>query len=116
MDRPVSRGEIWWADLPLPRGSEPGYRRPVLIVQDNSFNRSGLRTVIILIITSNLRIADAPGNVMVPARGTGLTHDSVVNVSQCFSLDRMYLRSKIGSLPSRAQAAVDAGLRRILGL
>jgi mRNA interferase MazF len=112
----VSRGEIWWADLPEPRGSEPGYRRPVLVIQANSFNQSGIRTVVVAILTGNLRLADAPGNVFLPARVTGLLRDSVVNVSQLLTLDRSFLTEAVGKLPSRALAEVDAGLRLVLEL
>ena len=110
------RGEIWWANLPYPRGSEPGFRRPVLIVQANSFNQSRIQTVIVAVISSNLRRAEAPGNIFLPARTTGLTRDSVVNVSQLFSIDRMFLTEHVGTLPDRMQAGVDAGLRLVLEL
>ena len=112
----VRRGEIWWADLAAPRGSEPGYRRPVLIVQANSFNRSLIQTVIVAAITSNVGLAEAPGNVLIPARSSGLPRDSVVNVSQVLTLDRGYLTGRVGMLPQRLQAAVDAGLRLVQGL
>lgn len=112
----MSRGEIWWADLPEPRGSEPGYRRPVLVIQANSFNQSGIRTIVVAILTSNLRLAEAPGNVFLPARVTGLPRDSVVNVSQLLTLDRLFLTEEVGKLPSRVLAEVDAGLRLVLEL
>jgi mRNA interferase MazF len=112
----VNHGEIWWADLPDPRGSEPGFRRPVLVIQSNSFNRSRIRTVIVAIISSNLRLADAPGNVLLPAQDTGLPRDSVVNVSQLFSVDRSFLTKKVGLLPESLQESVDAGLKLILDL
>ncbi|HEY2115504.1 MAG TPA: type II toxin-antitoxin system PemK/MazF family toxin, partial [Candidatus Angelobacter sp.] len=78
----MTRGEIWWADLPNLRGSEPGFRRPVLVIQANSFNQSEIRTVIVAVLTGNLRLAEAPGNVLLPARISGLPRDSAVNVSQ----------------------------------
>jgi mRNA interferase MazF len=112
----VTRGQIWWADLPETRGSEPGFRRPVLIVQADSFNRSGIRTVIVAVITGNLRLAEAPGNVLLPARVTGLPRDSVVNVSQLLALDRSFLTEDVGKLPGQLQAAVDSGLRLVLKL
>ena len=112
----MTRGEIWWADLPEPRGSEPGYRRPVLVIQSNSFNQSGIRTVVVAILTGNLRLADAPGNVLLPAKATGLPRDSVVNVSQLLTLDRSFLTEEIGKLPSHVLADVDAGLRLVLEL
>lgn len=112
----IQRGEIWWADLPEPRGSEPGYRRPVLVIQANSFNRSLIQTVLVAVITTNLALAEAPGNVPLPARSSGLPRDSIVNVSQVFTLDRVYLTERVATLPPRLQAAVDAGLRLVLSL
>lgn len=112
----MTRTEIWWADLPAPRGSEPGFRRPVLVVQANSFNRSRIQTVIVAVISSNLRLAEAPGNVLLPARVTGLPRDSVVNVSQLLTLDRSFITEHVGTLPARLQADVDAGLRLVLEL
>ena len=112
----ISQGEIWWADLPEPRRSEPGFRRPVLIVQADSFNRSRIQTVLVAVITSNLDLADAPGNVVVPARSSGLPRDSVVNVSQILTLDRSFLTEHAGTLPTRLQGSVDAGLRFVLQL
>ena len=110
------RGEIWWADLPEPRRSEPGYRRPVLVIQADSFNRSRIQTVIVAVITSNLELADAPGNVLLPARATGLPRDSVANVSQLLTLDRSFLTELAGSLPPRLRRSVDQGLRLALQL
>jgi mRNA interferase MazF len=112
----VTRGEIWWADLPKPRGSEPGFRRPVLIIQADSFNRSGIRTVIVAVITSNLRLVDAPGNVLLPALVTGLPRDSVVNVSQLLTLDRSFLTELVDKLSGRLLGDVETGLRLILTL
>jgi mRNA interferase MazF len=93
------RGEIWWANLPNPVGSEPGYRRPVLIIQDDIFNQSRINTVIVVIITSNIQLAEAPGNVLLPQGVSGLSRDSVVNVSQIFTVDKTFLVEHIGSLP-----------------
>ena len=112
----VRRGEVWWADLDEPRGSEPGYRRPVLIVQADSFNRSRIATVLCVVLTSNLRLVDAPGNVLVSAKAAGLPKDSVANVSQLITLDRTFLDEQIGRLPPRLMNAVDAGLMLVLGL
>jgi len=112
----VQRGEIWWADLPEPRRSEPGYRRPVLVIQANSFNLSRIQTAIVATITSNLELAAAPGNVLLPAGSSGLSRDSVVNVSQLMTLDRDYLTEYIGAAPQRLQKAIDEGLRTILQL
>lgn len=112
----LERGEIWWADLPEPRGSEPGFRRPVMIVQANSFNRSRIQTVLVAVVTSNVELAAAPGNVLLPARVSGLPRDSVINVSQVVTLDREYLTERVGTLPARLQIAVNAGLRLVLDL
>ena len=112
----IQRGEIWWADLPAPRRSGPGYRRPVLVIQADSFNRSRIQTAIVAVITGNLELADAPGNVLVPARSTGLPRDSVVNVSQVMTLDRSFLTERAGTLPPRLQDSVDEGLRIVLQL
>jgi mRNA interferase MazF len=105
----VQRGDIWWADLPEPRRSEPGYRRPVLVIQADAFNRSRIQTAIVAVITGNLELADAPGNVLLPARSTGLPRDSVVNVSQLLTLDRSFLSEHAGALPRGLQAHVDEG-------
>ena len=110
------RGEIWWADLPEPRRSEPGYRRPVLVIQADAFNRSQTHMVVVAVITSNLELADLPGNVRLPRRVSGLPRESVVNVSQVRSIDRQLLTDYVGTLPARAQALVDDGLRMVLGL
>jgi mRNA interferase MazF len=100
----------------VPRGSEPGYRRPVLIVQADSFNRSRIATVLCMVLTSNLRLVDAPGNVLVPAKRAGLPKDSVANVSQLVTLDRAFLDERIGRLPPGLMDSIDAGLSLVLGL
>jgi mRNA interferase MazF len=112
----VERGEVWWANLDEPVGSEPGYRRPMLIVQANAFNRSRLDTTVAVALTSNLRLIDAPGNVLVPKTASGLPKDSVANVSQVVTLDRDFLAERTGKLPARLRAAVDAGLKLVLDL
>ena len=112
----IQRGEIWWADLPEPRRSEPGYRRPVLVIQAEAFNRSRIQTVIVAVVTSNVDLAAAPGNILLPARAAGLTRESVVNVSQIMTLDRTFLSEHAGTLPPRLQKSVDEGLRIALGL
>ncbi len=112
----IQRGEIWWADLPEPRRSEPGHRRPVLVVQADSFNVSRIQTVIVATITGNVILADAPGNVLLPARSAGLPRDSVVNVSQLLTLHRKFLTEHAGTLPARLQRSVDDGLRTVLQL
>ena len=110
------RGEIWWAALPTPTGSGPGFDRPVLVIQDDVFNQSQIGTVIVVILTSNARLADAPGNVMLPSIATGLPKDSVANVSQVFTLDKSLLRDRVGMLPEALQTEVDEGLRMVLYL
>ena len=112
----IQRGEIWWADLPEPRRSEPGYRRPVLVVQANSFNRSRIQTAIVAVVTGNLALADLPGNVLLPARASGLPRNSVVNLSQLLTLDRAFLTQHAGTLPPRLQRSVDEGMRLVLQL
>ena len=112
----IQRGEIWWADLPEPRRSEPGFRRPVLVVQADSFNRSRIQTAIVAVVTGNLELAGLPGNVLLPARSSGLPRDSVVNVSQLLTLDRSFLTEHVGSLTPRLQASVDEGMRLVLQL
>ena len=112
----LQRGEIWWADLPEPRRPEPGFRRPVLVVQADSFNRSRIQTVVIAILTGNLQLAGAPGDILLPASASGLPRDSVVNVSQLMTLDRSYLTERACALPSRLRTSLDAGLRLVLEL
>ena len=110
------RGEIWWATLPSPRGSEPGYRRPVLIVQSDAFNQSRISTVLVAIITSNTRLQKAPGNVALTTKQSGLSKRSVVNVSQIVTLDESYLTERIKKLPRTQQMEVDRGLRVVMSL
>ena len=112
----MKRGEIWWASLPVPRGSEPGYRHPVVIVQADSFNISKIQTVLVAAITSNLRLSEAPGNVFLPRKQSKLSKDSVINVSQIVTLDRSFLTKKIGRLTSQQLLALDDGLRLVLSL
>ena len=112
----IRRGDIWWANIPPPRGSEPGYRRPVLVVQTDPFNQSGIGTVVALSFTSNLRLADAPGNVLCQRQHTGLSNDSVANVSQLIALDKSWLVEHVSTLPPRLLHEVEDGLRLLLGL
>ena len=112
----MERGDIWWADLSDPTGSEPGVRRPVVVIQDNSFNRSAMATVIIAVMTSRLDRAAAPGNVLITAKQSGLRRDSVINVSQLFTVDRSILTEKAGNVPSLILSKLDDGLRRVLSL
>lgn len=110
------RGEVWWADLGEPVGSEPGYRHPVVVVQEDELNRSRLSTTVVALLTSNLRRADAAGNVLCPARLTGLPKDSVVNVSQLATVDKAALIERVGTLPPRLLRRLDDGLRLVLAL
>jgi mRNA interferase MazF len=112
----IQRGEVWWADMGEPRGSEPGYRRPVLVVQNDAFNRSRLQTTLVVSLTGNLRLIEAPGNVLVPAKASGLPKDSVANVTQLLTLDEDFLTERAGKLPPRLMAQVDAGLKLVLAL
>ncbi|MBE0618037.1 MAG: type II toxin-antitoxin system PemK/MazF family toxin [Proteobacteria bacterium] len=112
----VHRGEIWWADLAEPRGSAPGFRHPVLILQAEPFNRSRLRTVVGLVVSSNTRLLDAPGNVLLASKETGLPRDSVANVTQLVTVDRDYLEQRAGKVTPRTLARVEVGLRLVLDL
>jgi mRNA interferase MazF len=112
----VHRGEIWWADLAEPRGSEPGFRHPVLVLQAEPFNRSRLRTVVGIVVSSNTRLLDAPGNVLLPAKETGLPRDSVANVTQLVTVDRDYLEQRAGKVSPRTLARVEVGVRLVLDL
>jgi mRNA interferase MazF len=111
----IAQGDVWWADLADPLGSEPGFRRPVVVVQGDSFNRSALRTVVAVPLTSNLRWAAAPGNVRLAKRTTGLPRDSVANVSQIVTLDRSTLTERVGTLPSAKLELVMSGIDTVLG-
>ena len=112
----MKRGEVWWASLPTPKGSEPGYRRPVVIVQAEEFNRSNIQTVLCATLTTNLALSQAPGNLRLPARATGLPKPSVVNVSQLITADRRFLTEKLRRLPKTMMDQVDEGLRLVLNL
>jgi mRNA interferase MazF len=111
----ISQGEIWWAELGLPSGSEPGFRRPVVVVQGDPFNRSGIATVVCVPLTSNLAWADAPGNVLLSAETTGLPKDSVANVSQVVTLDKAVLTDRMGKLSRAKTELVLAGVDVVLG-
>lgn len=112
----MKRGEVWWASLPAPSGSGPGFRRPVVVVQSNPFNQSRIATVIVAIVTSNLALADAPGNVRVGKAESGLAKPSVINISQLYTLDREQLTQRVRSLPAETMRAVEEGLKLVLGL
>ena len=111
----ISQGDVRWADLPVPTGSGPGYRRPVIIVQSDALNRSRIGTVVCVPLTSNLKWADAPGNVRLTERMTGLPRDSVANVSVIVALDRELLTERVGRLPRSKLDLVLAGVDVVLG-
>lgn len=112
----MKRGEVWWASLPKPQGSETGYRRPVVIIQSDDFNQSNINTVICSSITSNLKIANAPGNIRLPARAIGLRNPSVVNVSQLITVDKRFLSKKVKTLEHKIMRRIDDGIRLVLNL
>lgn len=111
----VTQGDVLWADLPEPRGSEPGFRRPVVVVQGDALNRTDIATVICIPLTSNLRLARALGNVLLPTRSTGLPQDSVANVSQILAVDRSRLTEHVGHLSPRELHLLFSGMDIALG-
>jgi mRNA interferase MazF len=111
----VWQGEIWWADMPAPAGPRPGFRRPAVIVQGNSLNRSRIATVVCVPLTSNLTWANAPGNVLLPAKAAGLAKDSVANASQIIAVDRALLTDRVGMLAPKHFAQVMSGIDVVLG-
>ncbi len=112
----MRRGEIWWASLVDPVGSGPEYRRPMLVVQSDEFNESAIRTSVCATITSNMRLAAAPGNVRISRRLSRLPNDSVVNVSQLITLDKSLLTEKVSRLPAESLREVEAGIKLVLAL
>lgn len=112
----VERGEIWWADLPEPKGSMPGYRHPIVIVQSDKFNQSSLATVVGVAITTNLRLADMPGNVEISPRQSGLEVDSVVSMTQIVTANKSDLLEFVGMLPESKIEQIEKGLRLVLSL
>ena len=111
----VAQGHLYWANLPEPTGSGPGFRRPVLVVQGDTLNRSRIRTIVCVPLTSNLQWADAPGNVLLPAQATGLPKDSIANVSQIVTLDRALLIREVGKLSKRQLDLILGGIDIVLG-
>ncbi len=111
----IAQGDVCWADLPEPVGSGPGFRRPVLVVQGDAFNRSRVATVVCVPLTSNVKWAEAPGNVLLPARSSGLSKDSVANVSQIVTLDRTLLTERVGRISKKQLELVFVGLDIVLG-
>lgn len=112
----IERGEVWWADLGEPAGSEPGYRRPVVVISSDRYNASRLATVTAIVLTTNADLAGLPGNVAIPAALGGLPRDSVANVTQLVTLDRRALDERTGALPEWLVARLDDGLRLALAL
>ena len=112
----MKRGEIWWVSLPEPYGSEPGFRRPMLIVQSDSFNNSAIKTVLCVALTTNLNLGHAPGNVQITPRNSGLSKPSVVNVSQVVTVDRTLMTERIKRLDAETMQRIDDGLRLVLNL
>ena len=112
----IKRGEIWWAELPEPSGSEPGYKRPLVIVQSNEFNDSNIGTVIAAVITSNIYLASAPGNILLSKKNSKLSKKSVINVSQLITVDKSFLTNKVHTLSSKLMAQIDDGIRLVLKL
>ncbi len=111
----IAQGEIWWADLAEPIGSSPGYRRPVLVVQSDALNASRIATALCVPLTSNIKWADAPGNVLLQALQTGLDRDSVANVSLLVAVDKAQLDERAGQVPRRTLERVLAGIDVVLG-
>jgi mRNA interferase MazF len=111
----VAQGDVWWADLPEPAGSRPGFRRPVVVIQGNPLNRSRIATVVCVPLTSNVIWAEAPGNTLLPAKATGLPKDSVANVSQLIALDRSILTERVGRLTPKHLAQLLHGIDIMLG-
>jgi mRNA interferase MazF len=112
----VKRGEIWWAELPEPAGSGPGYKRPLLVIQSNEFNKSKIKTAIAVVITSNLRLSAAPGNILLSAKKTNLPKESVINISQILTIDKSFLTEKVHTLSRDILDQVDDGLKLVLKL
>jgi mRNA interferase MazF len=112
----MRRGELWWAALPEPTGSKPGYRRPILSIQSDDVNRSRIQTGIVVVLTTNLRLAATPGNVLVIADDTGLPKDSVVNVSQIITGDQSFLTERVGQINDRILLLVEDGIRTVFAL
>ncbi len=110
------RGDVWWATLPQPVGSGPGFRRPVVLVQSDAFTRSRIRTVVVVVVSSNARLALAPGNVQLSAEVSGLQRDSVANVSQIITIDKAFLVERCGRLPESIIRQIEEGLRVVLAL
>lgn len=112
----MKKGEVWWADLAEPVASEPGFRRPVVVTQSDVFNESRISTVICAVLTTNLNLAEAPGNILLPRKASRLPKDSVINVSQIVTLDKTQLTDMVSALPRTYIRRMDTGLRLIFGI
>ena len=112
----INRGDIWWGDLPQPVGSGPGFRRPVLVVQSDRFNHSAINTVVIAIISRNTKLVNSQGNVLLTPRQSGLNRESVVNVSQLFTVDESLLIEYVFSVSEKKMSQIDIGLKKALAL
>jgi mRNA interferase MazF len=112
----MTRGEIWWAEFGTPYGSEAGFTRPVLIVQDDSFNQSRIKTIVVLPMTTNLRLLDAPGNVFIRKKESKLTDDSVIIAAQLYAIDRGRFKEKISKAGKEIMEQVEAGIKLVLGI
>lgn len=110
----VGQGEVWWADLAEPRGSEPGFRRPVVVIQGEALNRSRIGTILCVVLTGNVRWAEAPGNVLLSAKATGLANDSVANVSQIVTLDRDAFLERMGKVVRAKLELIFSGIDIVL--
>ena len=112
----MMRGEVWWAEFGIPFGSEIGYARPVLIVQDDSFNESNIKTIVVLPLTTNLRLLEAPGNVFLGKKESKLQNDSVIMVAQLYAVDRSRFREKVSKIAKDAMEQVAVGISLVLGI
>ncbi len=112
----IRRGQVWWTDLGVPRGASPGFQRPAIVVQANGFNRTDIDSVIVAISTTNLRLARMPGNVPISPGVGGLREDSVINITQLFTVDKNDLIELLGSVPNTLMEQIDEGLRLVLSL
>ena len=110
------RGEIWWADFGIPFGSEPGFRRPILIIQEDAFNNSRINTVIVIPVTTNMLLNEAPGNVLIEKEKSGLPNDSVIVVSQITVIDKKRLVERVKKISNSMMNKIDDGIRIVLGL
>jgi mRNA interferase MazF len=110
------RGEIWWADFGIPFGSEAGFRRPVLIVQDDAFNESRIRTIVVLPLTTNLRLLDAPGNILINNKESKLGEDLVIIAAQFYALDRQKFIERISKVKRETMEKIEIGMMLVLGI